>query len=45
LSHGINASPSKRVHIGAGHEAACYSCLRCRPFHSLLKCIVDGAGP
>jgi hypothetical protein len=30
-SQGINASPSKLVHIGAGHKAACYSCLRCKP--------------
>jgi hypothetical protein len=30
-SRGINASPSKRVYIGAGHKAACYSCLRCKP--------------
>jgi hypothetical protein len=35
-SHGIDASPSKRLHIGVGHKAACYSCLRCRPFYSLL---------
>ncbi len=30
-------SPSRWVHKGAGPEAACYCCLRWRPFHSLLK--------
>jgi hypothetical protein len=29
-SRGINASPSKRVYIGAGHKAVA-SCLRCKP--------------
>jgi len=31
------ASPSWRVHKGAGREAAFYSCLRWRPFQALLK--------
>ena len=31
------ALPSRRVHKGAGREAAFYSCLRWRPFQALLK--------